>query len=132
MEINYTRSVSLNDKHCSCGEFTEFKHPCKHAACAIKSARLIFDDYVDDKYKLPNLIKTYENHIIPISTDGLIKQDLMPPTIVPRTGRPPLIRMRSRGKTVEEESPIHCSICLAPGHNMRTCERRKKQRVEQR
>jgi SWIM zinc finger len=122
--------VNLDARTCTCGNFTEYKYPCVHAACAIKAAELNFEEFVDELYTLRNIVATYESNVVPIPTDNLENDRTLPPDVLPQAGRPRTLRIRSRNELEPENRVGKCGLCGVTGHNQRTCLRRQRQRVE--
>lgn len=121
-KINNSQSiVNLNTPDCSCGSFKEFMFPCSHLAACIKINNLDFNIFINEKYTVKNLKKTYMNKLKLIDT-SLIKSDncTLPPNITKKAGRPKKTRIHSRGE-VDPENQLACSRCNKKGHNICTC-----------
>ena len=120
--------VNLQEKKCTCGEFTEFRFPCIHAAAAIGKAYLSALDFIAPSYTVSALRSAYKILITPVSISDLKSDNrTRPPVILKKSGRPKSAFVRYRSKVDPEDQPM-CSQCKTKGHNKRTCDRRQRSR----
>ena len=93
---------------------------------AISIAQLPVATFVHSSYFISALYNLYSVNIVPIDVSTLLsEEEILPPAILKKSGRPRTLRIRSRGE-VSEEKKLCCSICMCKGHNARTCLRRQK------
>jgi hypothetical protein len=116
--------VNLTKKTCSCGDFQEYRRPCKHAIRATQFAGLnpFSPDIFDKIYHTSTYRQMYDKAFYPISIDDIEPDpDMLPPTIQKQSGRPKKQRIR-RKQCSKETRPITCDICKQQGHhNKRSC-----------
>jgi hypothetical protein len=129
------RNVGIVDlldrpKICSCMVYFQTGLPCVHICAVIgRNPEMNVLDFIHRAFRFDTLRAVYEP-VIPLLDKNILQADgiTLPPIQVPQAGRPRKLRIRSRGEYVgmELESPIHCMKCGRPGHNIRTCERRRR------
>ena len=114
--IGSQRTVNLNAGIYSCGEFQDYKIPCRHALYLYKEQRLKREDFVSEIYKLAEYKATYQHKFPFIIIDNLsldpfyqaLKWIRLP-------GRPTVARKRIK----KETRKLRCSNCHKFGHNKR-------------
>ena len=111
----------------------EHGYPCVHGVAYYRKwEEWSFQDIATRKvsklYQYRSLQGLYTPNVMPTIMDGL-KYDgkTWPPPLKRTTGRPKVARIRERSKFCDPmQSIIKCGKCGCPGHNVRTCERRKQ------
>jgi hypothetical protein len=101
--------------------FRHHQHLSFESICNRQTSRLYSNDFQS---------KLMENNLVPPVIDNLAMDGCtLPPkeTDKKQSGRLWKKRLRTRSNVIEpKESKIKCSICGERGHNMKTCEARKK------
>ena len=109
---------------CQCGSFWQTGLPCMHMAAVHNDIR----NLVHKSYLTSTIREVYQGVIPPITFHDLVADGVtMPQAIRRQAGRPKKLRIRNRSEYIADESPSRCSQCGQPGHNVRTCERRRHQ-----
>ena len=119
-----TKIVNLESKTCDCLQYQELGFPCVHACSAILYSKKKVEDYCIPLRTVEALRNLYEHYTLPINLEELEKDEMLPPVIPPRIGRPPKLRIRSRIEGINAGDMITCNQCGQRGHNRRTCIRR--------
>ena len=133
-------NIDVRQHKCNCGEWQEHDVPCIDAMAYYRhtekrSLAYIMENLVTFHYKYETEHELLKSNIVPvclsqISADGVT----LPPNDMKRTtGRPPMKRLRKRSRWAHdpEQSDRRCKKCNQKGHNIRTCdERRRRQNAE--
>lgn len=122
--------VDLSARTCSCNFWHEYQYPCVHACAAIMVLKADPLDYVSDYYLTSHLREAFAPYSRPVDVSYYEPDGTLPPAIQKRKGRPRKIRIRNRSEYINDDSPYRCSSCQQTGHNVRTCERRRKQKTK--
>jgi len=117
---NVVYIVNLLNKSCTCGKFVDRQFPCAHACSSILGTRKNPIDLMSPRYKTISLRAVYDGNILPICVQDLPTDDLLPPLLRKRRGRPAKSRMRRSS----EKKRYECGFCHRMGHNKRRCPER--------
>ena len=114
------RVVDLETMSCSCGFFDEHGVPCRHMCAAVLSIGGNPHDLVVPERRVERLKALWVGVITPVDPNLLTDDELRPPVVTKRRGRP----NESRYKSTAEKRPkkiVRCGNCDARDHNTRTC-----------
>ncbi|GBG85346.1 hypothetical protein CBR_g39989 [Chara braunii] len=126
----YSTTVDMGKKNCSCSLWKELGRPCRHAARALQEIKRSHEDYCDPQLLLSALRDSYAGIVCPVVGEGELVRKADDPIVLPpetrrQRGRPPVQRMRSSTEPMQASSrkrgPAKCSNCQQVGHNSRTC-----------
>jgi hypothetical protein len=120
-EEGKSRVVDLEAKNCTCGLFREYQGPCSHA---IKAARVTGTgpfSLFSHKYHLTSYRLCYQPVMKPLLMNDLAKDDIEPPLVLAKRGRPLLKRIRNRTALQDRRNKCSNSWCRQRGHNKRRC-----------
>ncbi|KAL4349810.1 hypothetical protein AHAS_Ahas10G0079200 [Arachis hypogaea] len=119
--------VYLQQRRYDCGYFQALHYPCAHALAACAHARLDWQSYVDDVYRVENVFRVYQMEFPPLPDEEVWPphegQLLRPNPHLRRSmdGRPVSTRIRNEMDNVEPGPGRRCGICRQPGHTRRHC-----------
>ncbi|KAL4315053.1 hypothetical protein AHAS_Ahas15G0146600 [Arachis hypogaea] len=119
--------VYLRQRRCDCGYFQVLHYPCAHALTACAHARLDWQSYVDDVYRVENVFRVYQMEFPPLPDEEvwpphegqLLRSN--PHLRRSMDGRPVSTRIRNEMDDVEPDPGKRCGICRQPGHTRRHC-----------
>jgi hypothetical protein len=121
--------VNLGKREHTCRLWQEQQYPCYHACAAIMSRKESPIHYIIHYYTIDALKRVFAPTAIPIDIALVTRDATLPPQIGKKCRRPKKVRLRSRSVYLNDDSPVHCSKCGQAGHNIRTCDRRQKQKM---
>ena len=123
--------VDLPERTCTCGAWKLSGILCIYATASIIFVRQELDDYVDDCYKKPMYLQSYNWPIEPLNGPKMWPEaegyPLCPPSVKTMPGRPKVKRKRSvderqsSNKKGKKGVMMKYSICNGLNHNARSC-----------
>ncbi|CAE5986636.1 unnamed protein product [Arabidopsis arenosa] len=123
--------VDLQQKTCTCEEFTMLKIPCGHAVAAAVRCEMRLPDLAAPQYGSFFWSLAYNGNINPVPDlctlrnvpDGIATLKVLPPVTKRPPGRPKRSRYLSSGefKRPAKVAKRSCTRCLGIGHNRATC-----------
>ena len=129
-----SHNLNIIQKTCTCGKWQEHNVPCIDAVAYLqifeeKSLQEILNEDLSKLYDYACIHKLYKSNINAVAL-STIKSDgtTLPAKRLCKTqpGRPKALRFRRRCKYEKDnDSIIKCKTCTRPGHNSRTCSKRK-------
>jgi hypothetical protein len=123
--------VDLIDRgrSCSCGRYVEYYSPCTHAIVAARYLHIDPYSLFGHYYTIFCYRLTYQTEIPPLLSQGLKMDDMLPPLVIQKRGRPQKQRLRKRVQ--KQSKQIRCSNpwCRQLGHNKRKCTTTQKEGI---
>jgi hypothetical protein len=116
--------VDAEKKTCTCHEWQNRKIPCVHACAHFLERDIDPMTCIPECLSMDGYGKTYSKFFEPVLLSNIpIDQNVDPPPIKRARGRPPKVRVFSRGEvSVGKQKQIHrCGKCGEEGHNRRKC-----------
>jgi hypothetical protein len=114
-------------RSCSCGRYVEYDSPCTHATVAARYLHIDPYSLFGHHYTIFCYRLTYQAEIPPLLSQGLKMDDMLPPLVIQKRGRPQKQRLRKRVQ--KQSKQIRCSNpwCRQLGHNKRKCTTTQKE-----
>ncbi|KAE8222276.1 hypothetical protein CF326_g8408 [Tilletia indica] len=124
---------------CTCGVPDLMLFPCPHVCCLAAALKKNAIDYAWPTWRTDNLRSTYSQPYIPVLSEQLSSNDLLPPSASKKRGRPQKKRMEAgqgrKGKNSALEGddspagpsnstptiPAFCNTCGEPDHTTKQC-----------